>query len=119
VYVAGKPPVVSSDAFYDDGSVRLYYLDVAGGWGSALAGQMPMHWNPQIQSSGASFEMSTNHFGFNITGTANIPIVVEVCTDLGSGVWTALTNVTLTGGLYYFSEPAETGGGRFYRIRSP
>ncbi len=120
VYFAGKPPAVPSDAFNGDGSVRLYYLPGVGGWGSALAGYTPVPWNPMIQTGGGNFGMRTNHFGFNVTGMANIPIVVETCSDLGSGVWTALTNVTLTGGSFTFSEAAEAGGGgRYYRIRSP
>jgi hypothetical protein len=45
---------------------------------------------------------------------------VEASDDLGSGAWTALTNVTLGSSSFYFSEPAQAaGGGRYYRIRSP
>jgi hypothetical protein len=62
----------------------------------------------------------TNQFGFNITGTSNIPIVVEACTNLASPVWTARQSLTLTNGLFYFSEPLQTNGsGRYFRIRSP
>ena len=64
--------------------------------------------------------MQNNQFGFNITGTSNIPIVVEACTNLASPVWTALQSLTLTNGLFYFSEPLQTNGsGRYYRISSP
>jgi hypothetical protein len=45
---------------------------------------------------------------------------VEACTNLGVPVWTALTNVMLTNGLFHFSEPAQpASAGRFYRIGSP
>ena len=64
--------------------------------------------------------MRTNHFGFNITGTANIPITVEACSDLANPVWTAVTNGTLTNGSFHFSEPLQgNGAGRFYRIGAP
>ena len=38
-------------------------------------------WNPLIQTGDGSFGVQNNQFGFNITGTANIPIVVEACTN--------------------------------------
>ena len=67
-----------------------------------------------------SFGVRTNHFGFNITGTPNIPIAVEACSDLANPVWTAVTNTTLTGGSFYFSDPLQgNGSGRFYRIGAP
>jgi hypothetical protein len=62
----------------------------------------------------------TNRFGFTITGTTNIPIVVEASTNPASPGWTALQNCTLTNGSVYFSDPEWTNHtARFYRIRSP
>jgi hypothetical protein len=59
-------------------------------------------------------------FGFNITGTANIPIVVEACADLASGAWLPVKSLNLPNGLYYFSDPRWTNyTARAYRIRSP
>jgi len=56
----------------------------------------------------------------NGISTANIPIMVEACTDLTTSVWTPLQILTLTNGLFYFSEPVQTNSsGRYYRIRSP
>ena len=98
----------------------VYYLPDTTGWDnfSTNAGvQAVVLWNPLFQASGASFGLSNNQFGFNINGTANIPIVVEACANLANPVWTALTNVTLTNGLFCFSEPLQTNSsGRFYRI---
>jgi hypothetical protein len=46
--------------------------------------------------------------------------VVEASTNLANPVWTPLTNVTLTNGLFHFSESAQpNSAGRYYRIRSP
>ncbi|HEY3863885.1 MAG TPA: hypothetical protein VGO59_18565 [Verrucomicrobiae bacterium] len=79
-----------------------------------------MRWNPQIQTSNGSFGVSNNQFGFNITGTANIPIVVEARANPSSPLWTPLRQLTVTNGLAYFSDPQWTSfPGRFYRIRSP
>jgi len=62
----------------------------------------------------------TNQFGFNVTGTANITIVLEACTNLASPVWVPLLNGMLTNGSFYFSDPDWANySGRFYRFRSP
>jgi hypothetical protein len=62
----------------------------------------------------------TNGFGFNLTGTTNIPIVVEACTNLANSAWSPLQTCTLTNGSLYFSDPQWTNyPARFYRFRSP
>jgi hypothetical protein len=77
-------------------------------------------WNPSIQTSDTSFGLRTNQFGFTITGTANIPIVVEANTELAMASWTPLQTCTLTNGSIYFSDPAWTNyPARFYRLRWP
>jgi len=77
-------------------------------------------WNPQIQTSDASFGVRTNRFGFNITGSSNLVIVVEACTNLAHPIWSPVGTNTLTGGSSYFSDPRWTNyPGRFYRLRSP
>ena len=67
-----------------------------------------------------TFGVRSNQFGFNITGTADIPVVVEASTNLVPASWTALQTCTLTNGSVYFSDPRWTNyPGRFCRIRSP
>ncbi|MGD0253525.1 MAG: hypothetical protein ABSC01_12615, partial [Verrucomicrobiota bacterium] len=62
----------------------------------------------------------TNQFGFTITGTANIPIVVEARTNLVSGGWIPLQTCTVTNGSIYFNDSNWTNyPRRYYRIRSP
>jgi hypothetical protein len=67
----------------------------------------------------------TNQFGFNITGTSNLVVVVEACSNLANPVWIPIGTNTLntflgTNGTSYFSDPQWTNHvGRFYRIRSP
>jgi hypothetical protein len=73
-----------------------------------------------IQAAGAGFGVRNNQFGFDITGTTNIPIVVEACTNLAQPVWVPLRSMTLTNGLVHFSDPTETNmAARFYRISAP
>jgi hypothetical protein len=59
-------------------------------------------------------------FGFNIAGTADIPLVVEASTSTAEGSWVTLQTGTLTNGLIDFSDPEWTNyPNRLYRIRSP
>jgi hypothetical protein len=121
IYFQGNAPTADSTAFYYD-NATAYYLPATTGWGefSANTGLPTVLWNPLIQAGGTSFGVQNNQFGFNITGTANIPIIVEACTNLASPVWTPLQTLTLTNGLFYLSDPQWTNYfGRFYRISSP
>jgi hypothetical protein len=68
----------------------------------------------------SSPELLNNQFGFTITGTANIPVAVEACTNLLNGYWFPLQILTLTGDPIYFSDPQwKNYPTRFYRLRSP
>ncbi|HZM06378.1 MAG TPA: leucine-rich repeat domain-containing protein, partial [Candidatus Saccharimonadales bacterium] len=124
VYFGGNTPAVGSDAFtwVDEGTIQplsnvtFYYLPGTTGWSSTFAGRPAFLWNPQIQAAG----WWNNQFGFNITGTANIPIVLEVCTNLTSPIWSPLKNITLVNGSFFYSEPVQTNiPDRYYRISSP
>jgi hypothetical protein len=67
-----------------------------------------------------SFGLRANGFGFRITGTTNIPIVVEGSADLASGAWVWLQTASLTNGFFDFTDPGWTNqAARFYRVRSP
>jgi hypothetical protein len=97
-----------------------YYLSGETGWGPTFSGLPTVLWNPQAQAGDGGFGVGANGFGFNITGTTNIPVVVEACANLGGGAWVPLQSVNLTNGLFYFSDPQWTNyPNRFYRIRSP
>jgi len=77
-------------------------------------------WNPQVKTSGASFGVQTNQFGFDITRNNSLMLVVEACTDLVNPVWSPVATNTLTGGSSYFSDPGWTNSpGRFYRLTMP
>lgn len=120
IFFWGDPPANS----YDNGNGlcgTLYYLPGTEGWDQFLQtnGYSGKLWNPQVQTSDGSFGVISNQFGFNITGTPDIPVRVEACTNLG-GVWIPLQSVSLTNGSFYFSDPTwKNDPRRFYRINSP
>jgi hypothetical protein len=116
LYFTGNAPAVASDAFAGN-ITMVYYLPGTTGWSNTFGTRPAFLWNPLIQTGDGSFGISNNQFGFNISGTTNIPIMVEACTNLASPVWIPLTNVTLTNGLYYFSDPKWTNhSSRFYGL---
>jgi hypothetical protein len=124
VYFTGDaPPDFGSDVFLGDSIATAYYLPGTTGWAAFddNSGLSPaVIWNPLIQTSGASFGVQNNQFGFTITGTNNFTVVVEACTNLASPVWTPIQTLTLTNGSFYFSEPLQTNSsGRYYGLGLP
>ena len=92
---------------------------IAGGGYHTVVLVPVVSWNPQMQTSDASFGVRTNQFGFNITGNSGLVVVIEACTNLASPIWFPVQTNTLTGGSSYFSDPLWTNHpARFYRLRS-
>ena len=121
VFFKGNAPSADSTVF-DSDSVVAYYILGTTGWPefSTNTGVPAVVWNPAIQVNDGSFGVRNNKFGFDITGTINIPIVVEACTNLADPVWVPLQSLILTNGLFYFSETFQpNAAGRLYRISSP
>jgi hypothetical protein len=122
VYFQGNAPSLGSDVFGYDNNPTAYYLPGTTGWSvfSTNTGLTALLWNPQMQPGDTGFGIRTNHFGFNITGTSNLIIVVEGCTNLAQPVWSPVATNTLTGSAFYFSDARWTNyPSRFYRLRSP
>lgn len=118
-YFKGSPPVLGGAPVTQ---AYVYYLPGATGWGTNFGGFTATLWNPQALTDDGQFGVRNGRFGFTITGTTNIPIVVDLSTNLAKGRWTLMQSLLLTNGSYYFSDAfARTNGpaGRFYRIRSP
>lgn len=119
VFFKGNAPSNTLGAFGGDTNAIAYYLPGTKGWGTNYSGIPTALWNPQAQASNRQTGVQTNPFGFNITGTTNIPVVVEASTNLG-GNWTTLQFISLTNGSFTFSDPQWTNyPSRFYRLRSP
>jgi hypothetical protein len=120
VYFKGNAPTAGQPLFNGDDNVTVYYLPGTTGWTSPLAGLPPVLWNAQVQSSGASFGVRTNRFGFSITGSSGLVVVVEACTNLANPVWSPLQTITLTGSPVYFSDSQWTNyTRRFYGLSVP
>ena len=120
VYFLGNAPTLGTDVFLGDYNATVYYLPGTTGWGSTLGGRPTLLWNPQSQTGDGSFGVRSNGFGFTITGTTNIPIVIEAGTNLTGSSWTPLQTCILTNAPIYFSDSDWANHpARFYRIRSP
>jgi hypothetical protein len=121
VYFKGNAPSLGSYVFPNNATV--YYLPGTTGWGSAFADRPTAQWmlpNPLILTVGPSFGVQSNRFGFVISWSTNVSVVVEACTDVANPTWVPVGTNTLTGGSSYFSDPDWTNyPARFYRIRSP
>jgi hypothetical protein len=77
-------------------------------------------WNPQIQTSNGSFGVQSNQFGFNITGSSNLVIVVQASSNFINPDWQTVGTNALANGTAYFDDPQWTNyPSRFYRLRSP
>jgi len=120
VYFLGNAPTVATYVFGFDNNVTAYYLPGTTGWADfAAATGIPTMFAQALTGDG-NFGVRTNQFGFNITGSVNIPVVVEACTNLTNPVWQPVQTNMLTGGTSYFSDSQWTNyPNRSYRIRSP
>jgi hypothetical protein len=104
--------------FGDDNNVTVYYLAGTTGWGPKFDTAPTVLWNPQVQPG--SFGVRTHQFGFTITATNNLAVVVEASPSLADPAWTPLATNTLTTGSAWFSDPQWTNyPARFYRLRWP
>jgi hypothetical protein len=126
VFFKGNAPAIGGrSGLFSGVNGTVYYLPGAFGWGSTYGGLPTVLWNPQAQTGGTTFGVRTNKFGFTITGSSNLVIVVEACTNLANSSWTPVSTNTLnsfigTNGTSYFSDPRWTNyPARFYRFRSP
>lgn len=120
IFFKGNAPTLGDAVFAYDSIATVYYLPATKGWGPTFGGVPTKLWNPQALTQDASFGVQHNRFGFNITGTPDIPLVVEASTNVAAGPWVSLQTCTLTNGLIYFNDPEWTNyPNRFYRIRSP
>jgi len=123
VYFQGNAPNPGLNAFGGDPYLTVYYLPGATGWGARWAdytsGDIPaVLWNPQMQPG--SFAVGSNQFGFTVTGSSNLVVVIEASTNLINRTWTPLQSNTLNGNPLYFTDPQWTKyGSRFYRVTWP
>ena len=109
-----------SGLFSGDNYATVYYLPGTTGWRPFFANRPAVLWSPQVLAAGPSFGVRTNRFGFTITATSALIVVVEASADLANPSWSTLATNTLTRGSFYFSDPQWTNyPSRFYRLRWP
>jgi hypothetical protein len=121
VYFKGNAPSLGGpEVFSSDNNATVYYLPGTTGWGATYGGRPTALWWPQVQSSGASFGVRTNQFGFNINWVSGMTLVVEACTNLANPLWAPVGTNTLSGASFYFNDSQWTNyPARFYRLRWP
>ena len=120
VYFNGNAPSLGNISFGHADNVTVYYLPGTAGWATTYGFRPTVLWNPQVPTDDPSFGVQVNQFGFTITGTSGLVIVVEAATDVANPSWSQVSTNTLTGGSSYFSDPNWANHpGRFYRLRSP
>ena len=118
VYFAGTPPTLGSGVFDNNNKATVYFPVGFPGWGSTFGGHPTSPWLPAVISV-TSTGLRTNRFGFDITGGGGLIVVVEASTDLANPTWFPVETNTLSGDLFYFSDPRWTDyHARFYRLRS-
>jgi hypothetical protein len=115
IFFQGNAPEAHKHAFALS-PATLYFLPGATGWSTNLADHPALLWNPTLQSSGTS----SDGLNLTITGTTNIPILLEATTKLTSPVWVPLLTNHLSGGSLSFADAQWTNyPTRFCRVRSP
>ena len=124
IYFQGDAPDLPRSPFgirdFGAENAVIYYLPETYGWYPTFGGRPTVLWNPQAQTSDASFGVRTNQFGFTLFWAGDRVIVVEASTDLINPVWSPVGTNTLTAGSSHFSDPQWTNHpSRFYRLRSP
>ncbi|MFA7172642.1 MAG: leucine-rich repeat protein [Kiritimatiellia bacterium] len=120
VYLESYTPPILGVSVFDWTAATVYYSANSGDWSTTFGGRPTLLWNPTIQYDTA-FGFAPDGFGFNISGTANIPVKVEATTNLASHIWTPVTNATLNSfGSLFVTDPASCSlPARFYRIVWP
>jgi hypothetical protein len=131
VYFKANAPTAGTYVFQTSSFAKVYYLPGTTGWGPTLGGVLiyggapTVLWNPQAQMGDGSFGVQNNQFGFNISGSSNLVIMVEAATNPANAIWIPVGTNTLntfvgTNGISHFSDLNWTNYPcRFYRFRSP
>jgi hypothetical protein len=119
VIINGNVPSVGSAIFDGDSAVSVFYIPGSTGTTNYFGGLLPLPWNPVIQTGDGSFGVQGNQFGFNVTGTSNLVVVVQGSTSLASPAWLPLQTLFLTNGSAYFSAPVTNSVSGFFRLSTP
>jgi hypothetical protein len=115
-YFLGNAPAFASYAF-PFSYATVFYMPGTRGWGPTFNYLPTVPWNPRILPNSVRLNPTSNTFEFAITGTSNLALVVEACSDLRAGDWANIGVITLLGGLSQFKDTSPTSHeSRFYRL---
>jgi hypothetical protein len=118
VYFEGDRPFIGSDAFVNDSKLTIYYTADADGWTSTVGGRPATLWNPRIVTDDGKLGFSLNQFGFTVSGSSGVVVIVETTADLSNPNWAPIGTNTLTTATWSFQTPG-SGGNAFFRLRAP
>lgn len=120
VYCKGDAPTQGEELFDKSLNVTVYHLPGTEGWDATYGNRPVVLWNPRVQTGDTNFGVQDNGFGFNITHTNDLTVVVEGSESLTNLYWTPLGIHTLNAGAAYFSDTGWTNRpARYYRLRMP
>jgi len=120
VYCKGNAPSVDPDIFLGANNVVVYYLPGTTGWEPTLGGRPTVLWNSHVSTAGKGVGGRADEFGFRISGTSNLAVIVEACTNLANPAWQTLEKGALVDGTFDFNDSLCTNyPARFYRINMP
>jgi hypothetical protein len=115
VLFLGNAPYISKSPFADY-TPTTYHLPGTTGWSNTFGGAPALLWNPTLKAP----SVQSNQFSFEVTGTTNIPIVVEASAGLAGDNWFPLQAGALVNGSFRFTDPDwATHPARLYRVRFP
>jgi hypothetical protein len=121
VYFGGDAPSADGDSFqiFQGTAPTLYYLPGTAGWTESWQGRPAVQWDPRILPDPGTFGIHGGHFGFTLSAAAQVPVVIEACSDPAVGDWTVIDAVVCdTDGIAHFSDPeAADAPSRIYRFR--
>ena len=111
VYFKGDAPVAGNDAFLSS-SPTIYYRYYANGWGATFAERPTAIW-PEF----LGVEINSEGFVLDVIASDNQNIVLEMCTDMLGGNWTAVSTNSMTGEPVEITIPDWTNDPmRFYHV---
>jgi hypothetical protein len=121
-YFAGNAPSFGEEVFGFGANPTVFTLPGTTGWGKSFGGRPIARWrlpNPLVLNFGPSSGVRSNRFGFIISWSTNVSVVIEASTNLTSPTWSPVRTNTLSNGWSYFTDPQWANHpARFYRVRS-
>jgi hypothetical protein len=116
VYFEGDAPP-DWYAFGSNPNATVYYMPGRSGWPGTFSYLPTVLWNPRAQIAKPTGGIWSNGIELTLTGSTNLSIVVEACTNLAQPTWIPIATNTLLDGVSHFNDLTATNStSRFYRL---